>query len=220
HCCVMFPRCHRSRYTCPSITSLYTDNRNLPSLPTRRSSDLGLSGSVESPESANETLLNATLRARPDVPFACAGGVCGTCRAKLGEGEVEMAENFALEKDEIDAGYILTCQSRPKTSTIKVDCDAWLSSHRQRISMIDLHLDAANPIAEAVRNNPKAMNALGPEDLQELSEAYAEAEKAGVRALLLRGEGRGCSAGRNIKGLDPRDDDATDYLANKVTPVL
>ena len=79
---------------------------------------------MESPESANETLLNATLRARPDVPFACAGGVCGTCRAKLVEGEVEMAENFALEKDEIDAGYILTCQSRPKTSTIKVDFDA------------------------------------------------------------------------------------------------
>src|SRR5699024_10820418 len=71
----------------------------------------GLYGSVESPESANETLLNATLRARPDVPFACAGGVCGTCRAKLVEGQVEMAENFALEKDEIDAGYILTCQS-------------------------------------------------------------------------------------------------------------
>lgn len=86
--------------------------------------------------------------------------------------------------------------------------------------MIDLHLDDDNHIAEVVLNNPKAMNALGPEDLQELSEAYAEAEKAGVRALLLRGEGRGFSAGRNIKGLDPRDDDATDYLANKVTPVL
>ena len=84
----------------------------------------GLSGKVESPESANETLLNATLRVRPDVPFACAGGVCGTCRAKLVEGEVEMAENFALEKDEIEKGYILTCQSRPKTASIKLDFDA------------------------------------------------------------------------------------------------
>ncbi|MGO3697781.1 1,2-phenylacetyl-CoA epoxidase subunit PaaE [Corynebacterium casei] len=84
----------------------------------------GLSGKVESPESANETLLNATLRVRPDVPFACAGGVCGTCRAKLVEGEVDMAENFALEKDEIEKGYILTCQSRPKTATIKLDFDA------------------------------------------------------------------------------------------------
>lgn len=86
--------------------------------------------------------------------------------------------------------------------------------------MIDLHFNDDHSIAEVVLNNPKAMNSLAPEDLTELSEAYAEAEKAGVRALLLRGEGRGFSAGRNIKGLDPRDDDATDYLANKVTPVL
>src|SRR5690625_1706235 len=86
--------------------------------------------------------------------------------------------------------------------------------------MIDLHFNDDHSIAEVVLNNPKAMNSLAPEDLTELSEAYAEAEKAGVRALLLRGEGRGFSAGRNIKGLDPRDDDATDYLAIKVTPVL
>lgn len=84
----------------------------------------GLSGSVQSPVSANESLLNAALRARPDVPFACAGGVCGTCRAKLVDGEVDMAENYALEKDEVEAGYILTCQSRPKTDKISLDFDA------------------------------------------------------------------------------------------------
>lgn len=90
--------------------------------------------------------------------------------------------------------------------------------------MIDLHIDAESKLAEVVLNNPKAMNSLAEADLQELSEAYAEAARAAeagdVRALLLRGEGKGFSAGRNIKGLDPRDDDATDYLANKVTPVL
>src|SRR5699024_3102812 len=86
--------------------------------------------------------------------------------------------------------------------------------------MIDLHLDDDKHIGGVVPNNPKAMNALGPEDLPELSEAYAGAGKAGVRAIPLRVDGRGFSAGRNIKGLDPRDDDATDYLANKVTPVL
>lgn len=84
----------------------------------------GLSGSVESPVSANESLLNAALRVRSDVPFACAGGVCGTCRAKLVEGEVDMAENYALETDEVKAGYILTCQSRPTTPNIVLDFDA------------------------------------------------------------------------------------------------
>lgn len=84
--------------------------------------------------------------------------------------------------------------------------------------MIDLHIE--DGIAEVVLNNPKAMNSLTESDLQELSEAYTEAADRDVRALLLRGEGRGFSAGRNIRGLNPADDDATDYLANKVTPVL
>lgn len=84
----------------------------------------GTSGSVESPVSANETILNAALRVRADVPFACAGGVCGTCRAKVIDGEVEMAENYALEKDEVDAGYVLTCQARPCTDKVTVDFDA------------------------------------------------------------------------------------------------
>ncbi|CAG7845671.1 1,2-phenylacetyl-CoA epoxidase, subunit E [Pseudoclavibacter triregionum] len=84
----------------------------------------GLSGEVKSPKSANETLLNAALRVRPDVPFACAGGVCGTCRAKVVEGTVEMAENYALEKDDVERGYVLTCQSRPTSDAVLVDFDA------------------------------------------------------------------------------------------------
>ena len=84
----------------------------------------GLSAKVESPKSAHETILNAALRVRSDVPFACAGGVCGTCRAKVTEGEFTMEENYALEKDEVEQGYVLTCQTRPTTDSIKVDFDA------------------------------------------------------------------------------------------------
>lgn len=84
----------------------------------------GLSGSVESPVAARESLLNAALRVRPDVPFACAGGVCGTCRAKVVDGEVEMDENYALEADEVAAGYVLTCQSHAKSASVTLDFDA------------------------------------------------------------------------------------------------
>lgn len=84
----------------------------------------GTSSSVESPISANETLLNAALRVRADVPFACAGGVCGTCRAKVVSGDVKMEENYALEKEEVEAGYILTCQTRPCSEAVTVDFDA------------------------------------------------------------------------------------------------
>lgn len=84
----------------------------------------GTSSSVESPVSASETILNAALRVRADVPFACAGGVCGTCRAKVISGDVKMEENYALEKDEVEAGYILTCQTRPCSDAVTVDFDA------------------------------------------------------------------------------------------------
>ena len=83
----------------------------------------GQSTQVESPISARESILNAALRVRPDVPFACAGGVCGTCRAKVVSGSVSMSENYALEPDEIDRGYVLTCQSHPKADTTKVVVD-------------------------------------------------------------------------------------------------
>ena len=84
----------------------------------------GTSASVESPVAANETVLNAALRVRPDVPFACAGGVCGTCRARVVEGSVSMTENYALEADEIERGYVLTCQSHPQSDRLVLDYDA------------------------------------------------------------------------------------------------
>jgi ring-1,2-phenylacetyl-CoA epoxidase subunit PaaE len=83
----------------------------------------GQSSTVESPVTANESILNAALRVRPDVPFACAGGVCGTCRARLVEGSVNMTENYALEPDELERGYVLTCQSHPKSDRVVVDYD-------------------------------------------------------------------------------------------------
>ncbi|MEV7646391.1 1,2-phenylacetyl-CoA epoxidase subunit PaaE [Arthrobacter sp. NPDC089319] len=84
----------------------------------------GLTGKVASPKHARESVLNAALRVRPDVPFACAGGVCGTCRAKVVSGTFTMEENYALEPDEIERGYVLTCQTHPTSEEITVDYDA------------------------------------------------------------------------------------------------
>lgn len=83
----------------------------------------GQSASVQSPVSARESILDAALRVRPDTPFACAGGVCGTCRARIVTGSVTMTENYALEPDEIERGYVLTCQSHPTTDRVAVDYD-------------------------------------------------------------------------------------------------
>jgi ring-1,2-phenylacetyl-CoA epoxidase subunit PaaE len=69
-------------------------------------------------------VLEAALRVRSDLPFACRGGVCGTCRAKLIEGTVAMDVNYALEADEIDDGYVLTCQSHPTSERVVLDYDA------------------------------------------------------------------------------------------------
>lgn len=72
----------------------------------------------------DERILDAALRQRPELPYACKGGVCSTCRAKVVLGEVSMARNFALEPDEVAAGYVLTCQAQPITDTVVVDYDA------------------------------------------------------------------------------------------------
>jgi len=84
----------------------------------------GQSATVESPVDANESILDAALRVRPDVPFACAGGVCGTCRARVITGSVNMTDNYALEPDELERGYVLTCQSHPTTDRVTVDYDS------------------------------------------------------------------------------------------------
>jgi ring-1,2-phenylacetyl-CoA epoxidase subunit PaaE len=76
------------------------------------------------PSRDGESVLETVLRNRSDAPYACKGGVCGTCRAKLVSGEVRMDRNFALEPEETEAGYVLACQSHPVTQTVEVDFDA------------------------------------------------------------------------------------------------
>jgi ring-1,2-phenylacetyl-CoA epoxidase subunit PaaE len=71
-----------------------------------------------------EPILDAALRARGDAPYACKNGVCGTCRAKLLEGQVQMDQNYALEDDELADGYVLTCQSHPISDEVVLDYDA------------------------------------------------------------------------------------------------
>ncbi|MFJ1978554.1 1,2-phenylacetyl-CoA epoxidase subunit PaaE [Streptomyces albogriseolus] len=75
------------------------------------------------PVQAGESLLDTVLRNRPDAPYACKGGVCGTCRAFLVSGEVRMDRNFALESEETEAGYVLACQSHPVTEKVELDFD-------------------------------------------------------------------------------------------------
>lgn len=70
-----------------------------------------------------ETILEAALQQGADLPFSCKGGVCSTCKAKLMEGKVDMDTNYALEQEEVDAGYILTCQSHPRTDKVVIDFD-------------------------------------------------------------------------------------------------
>ncbi|MGV9905111.1 2Fe-2S iron-sulfur cluster-binding protein [Streptomyces sp. NPDC003388] len=75
------------------------------------------------PVQDGESLLDTVLRNRPDAPYACKGGVCGTCRAFLVAGEVRMDRNFALETEETEAGYVLACQSHPLTEKVELDFD-------------------------------------------------------------------------------------------------
>ncbi|MBS4043561.1 MAG: phenylacetate-CoA oxygenase/reductase subunit PaaK [Chitinophagaceae bacterium] len=71
----------------------------------------------------NLSILDAALNVVADLPFACKGGVCCTCKAKLIEGKVEMDVNWGLEQEEVEQGYILTCQSHPTTEKVVVDFD-------------------------------------------------------------------------------------------------
>jgi ring-1,2-phenylacetyl-CoA epoxidase subunit PaaE len=69
-------------------------------------------------------VLDAAQKFRADLPFACKGGVCGTCRARVTDGETRMRRNYALEPAEIEAGYVLTCQAVPLSAAVTVDFDA------------------------------------------------------------------------------------------------
>ncbi|MEU6995787.1 2Fe-2S iron-sulfur cluster-binding protein [Streptomyces sp. NPDC046465] len=100
-------------YTAPAITA--------PAHSTVTATLDGRSGTW--PVLEGETLLETVLRNRADAPYACKGGVCGTCRAFRVSGEVRMDRNFALEPEETEAGFVLACQSRPATATVELDFD-------------------------------------------------------------------------------------------------
>lgn len=68
-------------------------------------------------------ILDAALQQGADLPYACKGGVCCTCKARLLEGQVEMDVHWGLEQEEIEEGYILTCQSHPKSDKVVIDFD-------------------------------------------------------------------------------------------------
>ncbi|MBN9586544.1 MAG: phenylacetate-CoA oxygenase/reductase subunit PaaK [Afipia sp.] len=75
------------------------------------------------PIAEGEAILDAALRAGMDLPYACKGGMCSTCRAKVVEGETVMDLNYSLEPWELEAGFVLTCQAHPVSSRVVVDYD-------------------------------------------------------------------------------------------------
>jgi ring-1,2-phenylacetyl-CoA epoxidase subunit PaaE len=74
--------------------------------------------------SSGEPILDAALQAGMDPPYSCAGGACGTCRAKVSLGRAVMDQNHVLTDAMVDDGYILTCQAHPVTEELHLDYDA------------------------------------------------------------------------------------------------
>ena len=77
-----------------------------------------------SPMARDRTILDSAQQTRADLPFACRGGVCGTCRARVTAGEADLRRNYALDEDEVARGFVLTCQTRPISDAVTVDFDA------------------------------------------------------------------------------------------------
>ena len=95
-----------------------------PSAPAKAMASLVIDGKRrEVPVAEGESILDAALRAGMDLPFACKGGMCSTCRARLVEGDARMDVNYSLEPWELKAGFILTCQARPVSEKVMVDYD-------------------------------------------------------------------------------------------------
>ena len=93
--------------------------------PSRHTASLIVDGNRRDvPVAESESVLDAALRAGMDLPFACKGGMCSTCRARVIEGAVTMTVNYSLEPWETQAGFVLTCQAHPTTPTVVIDYDA------------------------------------------------------------------------------------------------
>ncbi len=118
---------HFELFTTPG-QKLTTDNRQLTTDNSGPKSRItvkldGRSFDFDLSLTSDATILDAALKQGADLPFACKGGVCCTCKAKLLEGKVSMDVHWGLEEEEIEQGYILTCQSHPKTEKVVVDFD-------------------------------------------------------------------------------------------------
>lgn len=120
--CGMAPeRIHSERFNTsgtkfrPSAT-LATDNRQVSIHLDGRTMTINM-------DSQDDSILDAALRQGADLPYACKGGVCATCKCKLKAGEVEMGVNYSLEPDQIADGYILSCQAWPKGDGVELDFD-------------------------------------------------------------------------------------------------
>lgn len=95
-----------------------------PSAPPKAIASLIVDGKrKEVPIAEGEAILDAALRAGMDLPYACKGGMCSTCRAKVVEGVTEMDVNYSLEPWELKAGFVLTCQAHPVSDRVVVDYD-------------------------------------------------------------------------------------------------
>ena len=74
-------------------------------------------------KSDGDNILDLAQKNGADLPFACKGGVCCTCKAKVLKGKVSMEVNYALDADEVEDGYVLTCQSHPQTKEVLISFD-------------------------------------------------------------------------------------------------
>jgi ring-1,2-phenylacetyl-CoA epoxidase subunit PaaE len=82
------------------------------------------SRTTTSPMPRSRSVLDGAAATRTDLPFACKGGVCGTCRALVTHGEVDLRRNYALDESEVSRGFVLTCQTFPVSEAVTVDFDA------------------------------------------------------------------------------------------------
>ncbi|HEU5113869.1 MAG TPA: 1,2-phenylacetyl-CoA epoxidase subunit PaaE, partial [Acidimicrobiia bacterium] len=78
---------------------------------------------VETRMTPETSILDAALRVRSELPFSCKGGMCASCKGRIEEGEVSMDKNYALVDSELEAGYVLTCQSHPTSNRVVVRYD-------------------------------------------------------------------------------------------------
>lgn len=114
---------HIELFTTPSTKAPEKKQENLPKVESNIEIIIDGDHILLHLDSDGQTILDAAHEAGADLPFACKGGVCCTCKAKILEGSASMDVNYALEPDEVEAGYILTCQSHPTSSKLVVSFD-------------------------------------------------------------------------------------------------